>query len=183
MQPTTLKPTVLWFTGYSGAGKTTIATHLAARLSETGRAPVLLDGDQVRRGLNSDLGFSDADRAENMRRVAEVARLLVASGITVIVALISPLRRDRDMVREKFVPGTFVEVFIDTPLDVAEARDVKGLYRRARAGQIPQFTGVDSAYEPPTHPEVRIDTLHLSADAAADELARYLLLHCSEDCR
>jgi bifunctional enzyme CysN/CysC len=180
MQPTTLKPTVLWLTGYSGAGKTTIATHLAARLDEMGRAPVLLDGDQVRRGLNSDLGFSDADRSENVRRVAEVARLLVDAGLIVIVALISPLRRDRDMVRAKFAPGTFVEVFIDTPLEIAEARDVKGLYRRARAGQLPQFTGVDSVYELPLNPDVRIDTVQLSADAAAKELAMLLLLRRSE---
>ena len=133
---------------------------------------MLLDGDAIRRGLNSDLGFSDLDRAENIRRVAEVACLMVDAGIIVIVALISPFRQDRDLARAKFTPGAFVEVFVDTPLAVAEARNVKGLYRRARAGLLPQFTGIDSAYEPPLHPEIRIDTLRLSANDAARQIAQ-----------
>ena len=165
-------PQAIWLTGYSGAGKSTIATLLHAELRANGRASVLLDGDAIRRGLNSDLGFSDLDRAENIRRVAEVACLMVDAGIIAIVALISPFRQDRDLARAKFAPGAFVEVFVDTPLAVAEARDEKGLYRRARAGLLPQFTGIDSAYEPPLHPEIRIDTLRLSANDAARQIAQ-----------
>lgn len=170
----TQPPHVVWLTGYSGAGKSTIAEHLHTQLSEAGRASVVLDGDALRRGLNRDLGFSDADRAENIRRVAEVARLMRDAGLIAIVALISPRRRDRDLARATFAPGEFIEVFVDTPLSVAEARDVKGLYRRARAGLLPQFTGVDSVYEPPLHPEIHIDTMRLSAREAARQIVQIL---------
>jgi bifunctional enzyme CysN/CysC len=173
-------PTVIWLTGYSGAGKSTIAALLHAELHAAGRPSILLDGDVIRRGLNSDLGFSDADRAENIRRVSEVARLMVDTGLITIAALISPFRQDRDLARSKFSPGEFVEVFVDTPLAVAEARDVKGLYRRARAGLLTQFTGVDSDYERPLCPEIHIDTLRLSAGAAARQIARFVT-HRSTD--
>ncbi len=133
----------------------------------------MLDGDVVRSGINRDLSFSDADRTENIRRVSEMARLIVDAGLIAVVALISPLRQDRDLARARFSSGEFVEVFVDTPLAVAEARDVKGLYRQARAGLLPQFTGVDSAYEPPLRPEIRIDTMLLSADAAARQIAQF----------
>ena len=177
MPQPSFQPTVLWLTGYSGAGKTTISDLLKAALDQVGCNSVVLDGDQLRRGLCSDLGFSDADRTENIRRVAEVARILVNSDVVAIVALISPLRRDREMARAKFEPGRFVEIFVDTPLAVAEARDVKGLYRRARAGQLTQFTGVDSAYEPPLQPEIHIKTVTLSASEAAQYIMRYLVQH------
>ncbi|MBC7711366.1 MAG: adenylyl-sulfate kinase [Rhizobacter sp.] len=166
-------PQVIWLTGYSGAGKSTIATLLRDKLHENGRPTALLDGDAIRLGLNSDLDFSDADRAENIRRVSEVARLMVDAGMVAVVALISPFRQDRDRARAKFAPGEFVEVFVDTPLAVAEARDVKGLYRRARAGLLPQFTGIDSAYEVPINPEIRIDTLRFSAEVAARQIAQF----------
>ncbi len=174
MPQPSLQPTVLWLTGYSGAGKTTISDLLKAALVEAGSTSVVLDGDQIRRGLCSDLSFSDADRTENIRRVAEVARVLVNSGVVTIVALISPLHKDREMARAKFEAGSFVEIFVDTPLAVAEARDVKGLYRRARAGQLTQFTGVDSAYEPPLQPEIHINTTVLSATEAAHRILLYL---------
>ena len=134
---------------------------------------MLLDGDAIRRGVNSDLGFSDADRAENICRVSEVACLMVAARLIAIVAWISPFRHDRDLSRAKFAPGEFVEVFVDTPLAVAEARDVKGFYRPARDGLLPHFTGVGSAYEPPLYPEIRIDTLQLSAEEAARQIAQF----------
>ena len=168
MPSSPFQPTVLWLTGYSGAGKTTIAARLKLMLEDANCAVVVLDGDEIRRGLCSDLGFSERDRAENVRRVAEVARFMVSAGMVVIVALISPLRKDRETARAKFAVGEFVEIFVDTPLAVAEARDVKGLYRRARAGQLPQFTGIDAAYEAPSAPEIHIPTLeHVAADAAA----------------
>ena len=170
----TFKPTVLWLTGYSGAGKTAISDLLKTALDEDGVHSVVLDGDQIRRGLCSDLSFSATDRTENIRRVAEVARVLTYHGMLTIVALISPLRKDREMARAKFEMGVFVEVFIDTPLAVAEARDVKGLYARARSGQLPQFTGVDSAYEPPLRPEIHIDTQALVATDAMQLILRYL---------
>ncbi len=152
-------PRVLWFTGLSGAGKSTIANRVEKRLHALGYHTFLLDGDNVRHGLNRDLGFTDEDRVENIRRVAEVARLMADAGLIVLVSFISPFRAERQMARERFEPGEFVEVFVDVPLAVAEARDVKGLYRKARAGQIPNFTGIDSPYEPPLQPE-----LHLRAD-------------------
>lgn len=153
------QPKVLWFTGLSGAGKSTVANQVEKRLHAQGRHTFLLDGDNVRHGLNRDLGFTDEDRVENIRRVAEVARLMADAGLVVLVSFISPFRAERQMARERFEPGEFIEVFVDVPLEVAEARDVKGLYRKARAGQIPNFTGIDSPYEAPVAPE-----LHLRAD-------------------
>ncbi len=152
-------PRVLWFTGLSGAGKSTIANLVEKRLHAQGRHTFLLDGDNVRHRLNRDLGFTDEDRVENIRRVAEVARLMVDAGLIVLVSFISPFRAEREMARAGFAPGEFVEVFVDVPLQVAEARDVKGLYAKARAGKIPNFTGIDSPYEPPAQPD-----LHLHAD-------------------
>ena len=164
----------IWLTGYSGAGKTTIANILRDTLVARGTACVVLDGDVLRRGLCSDLGFSASDRAENIRRVSEVARLVVDSNQTAIVALISPFRADRDLARAKFAPRQFVEVFVDTPLSVAEARDVKGLYRRARQGLLPQFTGIDSPYEVPLSAEICVDTTAASAPLCAQKIVRWL---------
>ena len=143
------KPLCLWFTGLSGSGKSTLANLLEQRLHDMGRHTYLLDGDNVRQGLNRDLGFADADRVENIRRVAEVARLMVDAGLITIVAFISPFRSERQMARDLFDPGEFIEIFVDAPLEVCEQRDPKGLYRKARAGQIKNFTGIDSAYEVP----------------------------------
>ncbi|MFT3756512.1 MAG: sulfate adenylyltransferase subunit CysN [Pseudoxanthomonas sp.] len=157
-------PKVLWFTGLSGAGKSAVANLVDKRLHALGYHSFILDGDNVRHGLNRDLGFTDEDRVENIRRVAEVAKLMTDAGLIVLVSFISPFRAERRMARERFAEGEFVEVFVDTPLAVAESRDVKGLYAKARAGQIPNFTGIDSPYEAPEHPE-----LHLRADAHAPE--------------
>jgi adenylyl-sulfate kinase len=162
---------VLWLTGLSGAGKSTIAQAVHARLLAKGRRAVVLDGDELRRGLTRDLGFSATDRAENVRRTAEVARLMADAGLVVVVALISPFRADRDRARALFEPGRFIEVFVDTALSVAESRDPKGLYRRARQGQLPGFTGIDSPYEVPLAPELRISTAHTTVDEAAALLA------------
>jgi adenylyl-sulfate kinase len=161
------RPRLIWFTGLSGAGKTTIATRLDRRLHALGRHTALLDGDVLREGLCRDLGFSDADRVENIRRAGEVARLMTDAGLIVLAAFISPFRADRRMVRALFPPGAFLEVHVDAPLAVAEARDPKGLYRRARAGEIARFTGIDSPYEPPEAAELRIDTVTMSPDEAA----------------
>ena len=161
------KPCVIWFTGLSGAGKSTIANLVEKRLLALGRHTYLLDGDNVRHGLNKDLGFTDADRVENIRRVAEVARLMVDAGLIVLVSFISPFRSERRMARELLGEGEFLEVFVDTPLDVAEGRDPKGLYKKARRGELRNFTGVDSPYEMPEHPDVRVDTTRLSAEDAA----------------
>jgi len=166
-------PKVLWFTGLSGAGKSTVANLVDRRLHALGYHTFILDGDNVRHGLNRDLGFTDEDRVENIRRVAEVARLMADAGLIVLVSFISPFRAERRMARERFADGEFVEVFVDVPLAVAEARDVKGLYAKARAGQIPNFTGIDSPYEAPESPE-----LHLQADGDnAEALARQVLAH------
>jgi bifunctional enzyme CysN/CysC len=162
------KPRVVWLTGLSGAGKSTIANLLERRLHAAGRHTYLLDGDNVRHGLNKDLGFTEEDRVENIRRVAEVARLMVEAGLIVLVSFISPFRAERRMARELMAEGEFVEVFIDTPLAEAERRDVKGLYKKARAGQLKNFTGVDSPYEAPEAPEIRIDTTHLSPEDAVE---------------
>lgn len=162
------KPCVLWFTGLSGAGKSTIANTLEKRLHALGRHTYMLDGDNVRHGLNKDLGFTDADRVENIRRVAEAARLFVDAGLIVMVSFISPFRSERRMARDLLGEGEFVEVFVDTPLEICEARDPKGLYRKARAGLIRNFTGIDSIYEPPEHAELKLDTSHATADILAD---------------
>jgi bifunctional enzyme CysN/CysC len=171
------KPCLLWFTGLSGAGKSTIANFLERKLVAQGAHTYLLDGDNVRHGLNKDLGFTDADRVENIRRVGEVAKLMVDAGLIVMASFISPFRDERRMVRDLLEPGEFIEVFIDTPLDVAEERDVKGLYKKARAGAIKNFTGIDSPYEPPEHPELTVDTTSLSAEEAADRILEYLKAH------
>jgi bifunctional enzyme CysN/CysC len=160
----------LWFTGLSGAGKSTIANLVEKRLHALGRHTYLLDGDNIRHGLNRDLGFTDGDRVENIRRVAEVTRLMVDAGLIVLVSFISPFRSERDMARGLLGDGEFFEVFVDTSLAEAEKRDPKGLYRKARAGELANFTGIDSPYEPPEHPEVRIDTTSLSAAEAAERI-------------
>jgi bifunctional enzyme CysN/CysC len=164
------KPMVLWLTGLSGAGKSAIANLVAKKLYARGRHAYLLDGDNVRHGLNRDLGFTDADRVENIRRVAEVAKLMVDAGLIVITAFISPFRTEREMARRLFEAGEFVEIHVDAPLAVAEARDVKGLYAKARRGELPHFTGIDSPYEAPELPELRLDTTALTVDAAAEQV-------------
>ncbi len=168
-------PKVLWFTGLSGAGKSTIANQVEKRLHARGCHTFLLDGDNVRHGLNRDLGFTDEDRVENIRRVAEVARLMVDAGLIVLVSFISPFRAERQMARERFADGEFIEIFVDVPLDVAESRDVKGLYRKARAGQIPNFTGIDSPYEAPEAPELHLYADGEALDAMADQVVRLAL--------
>jgi len=165
---------VLWLTGLSGAGKSTIANRIEKQLAALGRHTYLLDGDNVRHGLNKDLGFAAQDRVENIRRVAEVSRLMVDAGLIVLVSFISPFRAERRMARALFGPGEFFEVFVDTPLAVAEGRDTKGLYRKARLGALKNFTGIDSPYETPEHPEIRIDTTRLSAEEAADLVVAHL---------
>ncbi len=169
------KPAVLWLTGLSGAGKSTIANIVERKLARMNRHTFLLDGDNVRHGLNKDLGFTDADRVENIRRVGEVAKLMTDAGLIVITAFISPFRAERDMVRAMMQPGEFVEVHIDTTLAEAEKRDVKGLYKKARAGQLKNFTGIDSPYEAPDHPEITIDTTKLTAEEAADIIIARLI--------
>ena len=169
------QPAVLWFTGLSGAGKSTIANLVEKKLARMNRHTFLLDGDNVRHGLNRDLGFTDADRVENIRRVGEVAKLMTDAGLIVITAFISPFRSERDMVRAMMKPGEFIEVHIDTPLADAEARDVKGLYAKARSGQLKNFTGIDSPYEPPEAPEIRIDTREMTPDEAADAIVARLI--------
>ncbi len=164
------KPRMVWLTGLSGAGKSTIANLLEKRLHAAGRHTYLLDGDNVRHGLNKDLGFTEEDRIENIRRVAEVGRLMVDAGLIVLVSFISPFRAERRMARDLMDSGEFVEVFIDTPLAEAERRDVKGLYKKARAGELKNFTGIDSPYEAPEHPEIRIDTTRLTAEEAAEQI-------------
>ena len=169
------KPAVLWLTGLSGSGKSTIANAIEKKLAGMNRHTFLLDGDNVRHGLNKDLGFTDADRIENIRRVGEVARLMTDAGLIVITAFISPFRAERTMVREMMQPGEFVEVFIDTPLNIAEQRDVKGLYAKARAGELKNFTGIDSPYETPENPEIIIDTTQMDIETAADKIIQVLM--------
>jgi bifunctional enzyme CysN/CysC len=168
------KPAVLWFTGLSGAGKSTIANLVEKKLHALSHMTYLLDGDNIRHGLNRDLGFTDADRVENIRRVAEVSKLMVDAGLIVLVSFISPFRSERLMAREMVDQGEFIEIFVDTPLGDAEKRDVKGLYAKARRGEIKHFTGISSAYEKPENPELRIDTTKLTAGAAADAIVDYL---------
>jgi bifunctional enzyme CysN/CysC len=169
------KPKVLWFTGLSGAGKSTIANLVEKKLFQMGRHTFLLDGDNIRHGLNRDLGFTDADRVENIRRIGEVAKLMADAGLIVLCAFISPFRAERRMVRDMLPEGEFCEVFVDAPLAVAEQRDAKGLYAKARRGELPNFTGIDSPYEPPEHAEIRIDTTALSPEQAAERIVQALL--------
>jgi bifunctional enzyme CysN/CysC len=168
------KPLLLWFTGLSGSGKSTIANELEKLLHKMNRHTFLLDGDNVRHGLNKDLGFTDADRVENIRRIGEVSKLMVDAGLIVLSAFISPFRAERDMVREMLPEGEFVEIFVDTPLEVAEQRDVKGLYKKARAGELKNFTGIDSPYEPPFSPDIRVNTTQMSAQEAAQHIVTHL---------
>jgi bifunctional enzyme CysN/CysC len=169
------RPRLLWFTGLSGAGKSSIANLVQKKLYALGRHSFLLDGDNIRHGLNKDLGFTDADRVENIRRIGEVAKLMTDAGLIVLTAFISPFRAERRMVREMSQPGEFVEIYVETPLEVAEQRDVKGLYKKARAGQLMHFTGIDSPYEPPEHPEIRVNTVETSAEEAAEEIVAYII--------
>ncbi|MEH3035623.1 MAG: sulfate adenylyltransferase subunit CysN [Sphingomonas adhaesiva] len=169
------RPAVVWFTGLSGAGKSTIANLVEKKLVRMNRHTFLLDGDNVRHGLNRDLGFTDADRVENIRRIGEVARLMTDAGLIVLTAFISPFRAERDMVRQMLAGGEFVEVHVDTTLAAAEARDVKGLYAKARSGKLANFTGIDSPYEAPEAPEIRIDTAAEDAESAADRIVAWLL--------
>ncbi|WP_445488802.1 adenylyl-sulfate kinase [Rhodopseudomonas sp. RCAM05734] len=171
------KPCVLWLTGLSGAGKSSIANLVDRRLCELGRHAYLLDGDNLRHGLNNDLGFTAEARVENIRRVAEVAKLFIDAGMIVLVSLISPFRSERDMARSRLAAGEFIEIHVATPLDECERRDPKGLYRRARAGQLPNFTGIDSPYEAPEQPEIVLDTAALSAEAACERIMAYLQDH------
>ena len=164
------QPCVIWLTGLSGAGKSTIANHVERKLHDRGRHTYLLDGDNVRRGLNKDLGFTASDRAENIRRVAEVAKLMVDAGLIVIVAFISPFRSEREMARSAVAPGEFFEIYVDAPLHIAEERDPKGLYAKARRGALANFTGIDSPYETPTTPDLRIDTTSVDPALAADTI-------------
>ena len=165
---------MLWLTGLSGAGKSTIANLVEKKLHAMGRHTYLLDGDNVRHGLNKDLGFTEADRVENIRRIGEVAKLMVDAGLIVLIAFISPFRAERRMARDLMTEGEFIEVYVDAPLDVAEGRDPKGLYKKARRGEIKNFTGIDSPYEPPEAPEIRIDTTKLTPEGAADEVLALL---------
>lgn len=169
------KPRVLWFTGLSGSGKSTIANEVEKSLNLMNRHTFLLDGDNVRHGLNKDLGFTEADRIENIRRVGEVAKLMADAGLIVLTAFISPFRAERDMVRAMLPEGEFIEIFVDTPLEVAEARDVKGLYKKARSGSLKNFTGIDSPYEAPLNPEIRVNTVEMTPAEAAEHIIRAIM--------
>lgn len=169
------QPKVLWFTGLSGSGKSTIANLVEKKLFALGRHSYLLDGDNVRHGLNKDLGFTDADRIENIRRVGEVAKLMTDAGLIVLTAFISPFRAERDMVRAMLPEGDFVEIFVDTPIEIAEARDIKGLYKKARAGEIRNFTGISSPYEAPERPDIRVDTTRESPEAATERIVEHIM--------
>lgn len=169
------QPMCVWFTGLSGSGKSTIANLVEQKLQASGRHAYILDGDNIRQGLNRDLGFTDADRVENIRRVAEVARLMTDAGLIVLVSFISPFRAERRMARELFAPDRFIEVFVNTPLEVAEARDVKGLYAKARAGGLPNFTGIDSPYEAPQAAELRLQTAEAEAEVLAEQVVERIL--------
>ena len=168
------QPRVLWLTGLPCAGKSTIASLLEEKLKALGRHTYLLDGDNVRLGLSRDLDFTLADRVENIRRISEVAKLMVDAGLVAIVAIISPFRSERAKARALMENGEFVEIFVDAPIDICEARDVKGLYAKARRGELPHFTGIDSPYEPPEDPELHINTVELSPDEAVDRIVQFL---------
>ncbi|MFC4559823.1 adenylyl-sulfate kinase [Virgibacillus kekensis] len=168
------KSCALWLTGYSGSGKSTVANELDRQLHAMELQSYVLDGDNVRQGLNRDLGFSQNDRIENIRRVGEVAKLFVDSGVIVMTAFISPYQKDRNQVRELFDADEFFEIYIDCPLEVCETRDPKGLYQKARNGEICDFTGIDSPYEPPSSPDLTIDTVNFSVNEAAKEIVAFL---------
>ena len=168
------KPCILWFTGLSGAGKSTVADAVEQKLFELGHHTYLLDGDNVRHGLNKDLGFSDADRVENIRRIGEMAKLFADAGLIVMSAFISPFRNDRKLVRDLVEEKEFVEVYISTPLSTCEQRDPKGLYKKARSGQIKNFTGIDSEYEAPVSAEVTLNTAELNVDECVARVITYL---------
>lgn len=169
------KPVVLWFTGLSGSGKSTVANAVESKLLSLGKHSYLLDGDNVRHGLNKDLGFSDQDRVENIRRIGEVAKLFVDSGTIVLTAFISPFIADRTQVRELLSEDQFLEVFIDTPLEVCEQRDPKGLYKKARAGEIKHFTGIDSEYQAPVNAEIHVKTANKSIEECAEQIVSALI--------
>jgi bifunctional enzyme CysN/CysC len=168
---------VVWFTGLSGSGKSTVANLVEKRLHALGYHTYMLDGDNVRHGLNRDLGFTAEDRVENIRRVAEVAKLMVEAGLIVLVSFISPFRSERRMARDLFAEGEFKEVFVDTPLAICEQRDAKGLYAKARAGEIKNFTGIDSPYERPEQPEVHLETVNHTVEALAEQVTAALIGH------
>ena len=168
------KSCVVWLTGLSGSGKSTVANALEQKLFALGYKTYTLDGDNVRHGLNNDLGFTEADRVENIRRVAEVAKLMVDAGLIVITAFISPFISEREYARQIIADGEFLEVFVDTPLNVCEARDPKGHYKKARSGQLKNFTGIDSEYQQPTNPDIVLDTVKKSAEALADQILERL---------
>jgi len=170
------KPVVLWFTGLSGSGKSTVANALELALHQLGAHTYLLDGDNIRHGLNSGLGFSDEDRIENLRRIAEVAKLFVDAGTIVLSAFISPFRADRQRMKDLLDEGEFIEVFVDTPLEVCEQRDPKGLYKKARSGEIKHFTGISSTYEAPENPDIRVKTAELSIEGCAMQIIEELTL-------
>ncbi|HEX5779766.1 MAG TPA: adenylyl-sulfate kinase, partial [Xanthobacteraceae bacterium] len=171
------RPAILWFTGLSGAGKSTIANRLEARLAALGHHSYLLDGDNIRSGLNKDLGFTDHDRVENIRRVGEVAKLFVDAGVIVLCSFISPFRSERAAIRNRVGPGEFLEILVDAPLEVCEARDPKGLYAKSRSGKLPNFTGIDSPYERPENPELVLDAVSMTADELAERVLAYLSTH------
>ena len=174
MTETNQRPSVLWFTGCPAAGKTTLVQAIERALSERGHRCRVLDGDELRTALNADLGYSDKDRSENVRRVAEVAKLFADADFVVLVALISPLRSHRDMARSLFVAGQFVEIYVDAPLEVCMARDPKGLYRRVRDGEIKGFTGIDAPYEVPLHPELHVETHRYSVSELVNKVLSYM---------
>ncbi|HYG18065.1 MAG TPA: adenylyl-sulfate kinase [Ohtaekwangia sp.] len=167
--------TLLWFTGLSGSGKSTLAVQLEAQLHALGYKTYLLDGDNIRAGLNKDLSFTDEGRVENIRRIGEVSKLLLDAGVVVLSAFISPFRVDREQVKQIVGAGNYVEVFVDAPLEVCEQRDVKGLYKKARAGEVKNFTGIDSPYESPEHPDIHIPTHQLSLDQSIEKLLKSIL--------
>lgn len=171
------KPSILWFTGLSASGKSTTANAVEQKLFELGHHTYLLDGDNVRHGLNKDLGFSDSDRVENIRRIGEMAKLFADAGLIVLSAFISPFRADRQMVRDLVEEGEFVEIYMATPLSVCEQRDPKGLYRKAREGEIKNFTGIDSAYEEPESPEISLNTAECDVEGCAEQVITYLKEH------